>query len=107
MGVSFGSGVLDPDLLEDVTIVHFDGVLRAPIDGELSGRVQELLAHGKRNIVVDLAVVSDLDAAGVGELVRAHNLAVAADAALRITHPDGRIRELLARLDLLTVLNVQ
>jgi anti-sigma B factor antagonist len=102
------SGVLDRDrIADDVSVVRLDGVLQAPIDDELIERVHELLVRGQRHILLDLAAVSDLDAAGVGELVRVHNLAAAANGEVRIVHPEPKTRELLGRLGLLTVLNVE
>jgi anti-anti-sigma factor len=64
-----------------------------------------LLRRGERDIVLDLARVSSIDAAGVGELVRAYNLAAAMDGLLRVAHVTKRVREMLERAGLLTFLN--
>jgi anti-anti-sigma factor len=102
------SGLLERGVIADgMSVVRVDGGLQAPIDDKLVERVQKLLVQGQRHILLDLAGVSDLDAAGIGELVRVHNLAAASNGEVRIAHPDARIRQLLATLGLLTVLNVQ
>ncbi|HEY6362082.1 MAG TPA: STAS domain-containing protein [Vicinamibacterales bacterium] len=92
---------------DDTAVVHVEGSLRAPVSAELRPKVQALLRRGKRKIVVSLAGVSDLDAAGVGELVHAYNVTVAANGILRITQAFGRVRELLARVGLLDLLHVE
>jgi anti-anti-sigma factor len=54
-----------------------------------------LLASNERRILLDLAQLSDIDAAGVGELVRAFNTLKAAGGVLRITHANPHVRQLL------------
>ena len=49
----------------DVSIVEVEGP-RVPVNGELLHRVLFLLRHGERHIVLNLAHVSRIDAAGVG-----------------------------------------
>jgi anti-anti-sigma factor len=86
------------------TVVHITGDLRAPGTGGLLQRIESLLDHGERRIVLSLACVSDLDAAGVGALVGARNLAEAAGGRLRILNAAGWTRVLLARTGLLGIL---
>jgi anti-anti-sigma factor len=45
--------------------------------------------------MLDLARVSRIDAAGVGELVRAYNMTTAAGGVLRIANATTMVRELL------------
>ena len=88
-----------------VSILHIAGPLRVPLDLELRRTVHASLRRGFRRIVLNLASVSDLDAGGVGELVRMFNLAAAAHGELRIANASPRVRELLDRarvFDLLT-----
>lgn len=93
------------DSSDDTAVLHIEGPLRAPVGTGLRQNVEALLRRGERKIVVNLAGVSDLDAAGMGELVRAYNTAIAANGALRITHAFGNTRELLARVGLFDLLN--
>ena len=85
-------------------MLHITGALRAPTTGDLVRRVERLLQSGERCIALSLASVSDLDAAGVGALVRARNLAEAAGGHLRIVDAAGSTRVLLARTGLLDIL---
>ena len=88
-----------------VSILHLAGPLHVPLDLELRATVQIILRGGRRRIVLDLASVPELDAGGVGELVRVFNLAAVAHGELRIANARPRVRELLDRarvFDLLT-----
>jgi anti-anti-sigma factor len=67
--------------------------------------VRTLLRRGERRIVLDLAGVSRIDAAGIGELVRAYNIAIASNGALRIVNTTPRVREMLERVGLFDRLN--
>jgi anti-anti-sigma factor len=87
-----------------VSVVRVEGSLLAPVKQELSRPVEALLARGRRSILVDLADVTDLDAAGVGALVHVYTLAAAGNAELWIENANGRVRTLLDRAGLLEVL---
>lgn len=78
-----------------VSIIQLDGTLRAPVDRWLSRNVQARLDRGERRIIVDLSQLTAIDAAGIGELVRALNVAAAAGGALRVVQPQARVRRLL------------
>jgi anti-anti-sigma factor len=78
-----------------LTAVHLSDSFRFPCTSDLRHRVRSLLRRGGRAIVLDLARVSSIDAAGIGELVRAYNMTVAMDGELRIVHAAKRIREVL------------
>jgi anti-anti-sigma factor len=69
--------------------------LLVPHDCDLRNRVRDVLRSAGCNIVLDLAGVSRIDAAGVGELVRAYNMTIAADGVLRITNARDKVRALL------------
>lgn len=88
----------------NVSIIHVAGPLRAPMTAKVRHQVQALLRRGERQILVNLAGVSGLDAAGLGELVGAYNMASAVDGVLRITHPTRIVREFLRRVGLLDLL---
>jgi anti-sigma B factor antagonist len=87
------------------SILQLEGGLRTPIGPELSRSIRRLLARGERRILLDLAQVSDVDAAGVGELVRAFNTINAAGGILRITRARRRIRQLLRVAGVFRLLN--
>jgi anti-anti-sigma factor len=76
------------------------------MDGDLRHRVRALLRRGERSLVLDLARVSRIDAAGVGELVRAYNMTLAANGVLRTVHANGWVREILSRVGLFEILTL-
>jgi anti-anti-sigma factor len=90
---------------EEFCIVYVAGPLRMPISRELRRSVRRLLRRGKRAIVLDLAQVSRIDAAGVGELVRAYNMTTAVDGLLRVANAGGWVREILKRVGLFELLS--
>jgi len=85
--------------------VHVDGPFLAPMNNDLPGSILDLLRTGERGIVLDLSNVSLIDAGGVGELVRAYNIACGMDVSLRIVHTTRWVRETLARVGLFDLLN--
>ena len=86
-------------------VLHVEGAFRAPLTRELPHKVQTLLRHGTRTIVLDFTGVSSIDAAGIGQLVRLYHLTAAANGMLRIVHVRARVRELLHRVALLELLD--
>jgi anti-anti-sigma factor len=88
----------------NVSAVRIDGPLRAPVNRELRHRVRALRRRGERTIVLDLARVSRIDAAGVGELVRAYNMTNAPNGVLQIVHASTWVREILERVGLFEIL---
>jgi len=86
------------------SIVHLEGTLRAPVTSELRQSVEALIGRGVRRILVDLSRLSEIDAAGVGELVRAFNATSAAGGVLQIRHVTQRVRQLLDVTGVLTLL---
>ncbi len=93
-----------PEQCTHHSILAVTGSLRTPVNAGLRHRVQALLARGERRILLDLSQVTHIDAAGVGELVRAFNITSAAGGVLRIAHASGRVRLLLHLTGLWTLL---
>jgi anti-anti-sigma factor len=90
---------------QEVSVLHIEGPLRVPLNAELRHRVHALLRRGERRILLNLAGVSDLDAAGLGELVQAYNDTTAANGVLRIAGTPARVREFLDRVGLFDLLS--
>jgi anti-anti-sigma factor len=88
-----------------VSVLLVEGALHGPLGAELRRGVQTLLQRGARRIALCLARVSSVDAAGIGELVRAHNIVAAANGRLRITNTPQAVRIVLDRLGLFDVLS--
>lgn len=87
------------------SVLWLDDAFRAPVTGQLRHRVHELLRRGDRRIVLNMACVSRIDAAGAGELVRAYNVTVAANGMLQIVHANPWVREVLTRAGLFHLLS--
>jgi anti-anti-sigma factor len=87
-----------------VCVLHVQGALQAPLNGELELQVRAVLDRGERVIVLDLTRTATVDAAGVGELVRAYNMALAASGTLRVVHPTTRVHQILERVGLFDIL---
>jgi anti-anti-sigma factor len=85
--------------------VRLNDWLRMPLKAELPNIVRALLLRGEQRIVLDLAGVPGIDAGGIGELVRAYNIANASNGALRIANTNPRVREMLERVGLFDRLN--
>jgi anti-anti-sigma factor len=83
-----------PDL-STRAVVRVAGTLRAPLSGELRETLATLVRRGERRVLLDLAALHDIDAAGVGELIRAFNVLRASCGVLRIAHPNRHVRRLL------------
>lgn len=85
-------------LLEECTefvVLDVEGTLRAPVRRELRRNVEALLNRGERRILVNLARLTDIDAAGVGELLHAYHTTRAMGGVLQLAHPRGHVRHLL------------
>ena len=88
---------MDP---RNVHIVRVEKSLRTPFARSLRHDVRELLRRGERRIVLDMSAVSNLDAAGIGELIRTLNMTVAMNGVLRIANVTRWVRELLEQAHL-------
>lgn len=89
---------------DEVCVVYLEGSIRVPVNGELRHAIRQLLQSGARQIVLDLGRISAIDAAGVGQLVRAYNMTSAANGALRVANASPRVRKILDRAGLFGLL---
>ena len=87
------------------SVLEVEGTLRAPVDLGLCRTVDGLLGQGHGRILLDLERVSDIDAAGIGELMRAYDAAIAAGGELRIAHANGQVSQLLKVAGVLALLS--
>ena len=90
--------------LPGASVLDVVGPLRSPVSLALRRRVGALLRRGERSILVDLARVTDFDAAGLGELAHVYRMADAANGVLRVACTTGMVRKLLGLTGLLQVL---
>jgi anti-anti-sigma factor len=85
-------------------VVRVEGPLHVPCIGHLTQRVRTLIGRGERHIVLDLAGVSSIDAAGIGELMHIHRLLMAREGALRVMNVVRRTRIPLQRVGVFDLL---
>jgi anti-anti-sigma factor len=97
---------LPTDHCRQFAVVDVDKTLRAPIGSELRRKVDALLNRGERCILLDLARLTDIDAAGIGELIRAYTSASARGGVLQVVHARGYVRQLLDVAGISAVLGV-
>lgn len=77
-------------------------------DGDqlLKDTVQNLIASGRKHVVLNLADVSYVDSSGLGALVAVFLSARKQSGALKLLNPSKRLHDLLAIAKLLTVLDI-
>jgi anti-anti-sigma factor len=85
-------------------IVRVKSCLGIPGSRTLRHSVRALLRRGERRIVLDLSAVSGIDAAGIGELIRAFNMTAAVNGGLRVVNATAWVREILERAHLFELL---
>ena len=93
-----------PEIGTRRAVIRLNGSLLAPIRLDLSQTIAALIRRGERQVVLDLRGLDDVDAAGVGELVRAFNMTTAAGGALRVAHANRHVRRLLRTAGVFTLL---
>lgn len=86
-----------------------DSGLPRPLDlrghrlSDLGETLRRLLDQGVRKILLDLAQVTFLDSAGLGELIACRKRTVQRGGDIRLLRPVGKVRELLEMLSLTRV----
>ena len=89
----------------NVAIVKVTGDITLNKGGDvlIKDKVQSLLQQGHKNLVIDLAEVSYVDSAGLGELVQAYATTKNRGGALKLLNVGKRLKDLLVVTKLLTV----
>ena len=92
----------------DVVIVKVSGeiTLKKNRSTMLHDKVRGLVQQGHTRVLIDLAGVSFVDSAGLGELVQANSTAKNHGASLKLVSPTSRLRELLDVTQLTAILGV-
>ena len=80
----------------DVVVLALRGRLRAGEGAALYERLEDLCERGHRQIVVDLAEVSTVDSAGLGELVRCYTTVSRRHGTLKVRNLTKRVTDLLS-----------
>ena len=99
---------LEERTVGDVAIVRVTGeiTLKKSREAILHEKVRSLIQQGHRKVVVDLAGVSYIDSAGLGELVQTQSTVKNHGGSLKLASPTTRLRDLLVLTRLRTVLRV-
>jgi anti-sigma B factor antagonist len=88
----------------DVAVVDLDGrITLGESTGLLRDKLRQLLAQGSRKIVLNLANVSYVDSAGLGELVGLYITAKNQGGAVKLLNLQKKLNELMAITKLHTV----
>jgi anti-anti-sigma factor len=85
--------------------VQVEGKLQAPVNSELSQKVEAALVRGERRVLLNLSRLADIDAAGIGELVRIFSMTRAVGAVLQVAHASPYVKRLLDITGLHTLLS--
>lgn len=94
--------------VNDIAVVDLSGkITLGEGSAALRNAVRELLKHGYRKIVLNLADVDYIDSAGIGELVSAHTAVQNAEGELKLLQLTRRVHDLLQITRLVTVFDVQ
>ena len=88
---------------DDITTIAIEQSLGIECGDALHRTVLDLLEDGQRAFIVDLLGVSRVDAAGLGQLVRAWTTVRATGGDLKVVVTRDQIRELLALTRLTSV----
>jgi anti-sigma B factor antagonist len=75
-------------------------------DALFRGTISDLLSIGRRQLIVNLAQVSQVDTSGLTALVNAHLTASKRGGALKVVNPTKRIRDLLGVTRLNTLFEI-
>ena len=93
--------------VDGVTVVALDGrIVLGEETSSLRETVKNLLADGKKKLVLDLKNVSLIDSAGLGTLVSVRHSANSRGTSLRLCNLGTRTNELLQVTRLVTVFEV-
>jgi anti-sigma B factor antagonist len=88
----------------NVTIIDVSGNVTLSDGAEqLRDKVRGVLAEGKKQVLVNLAHVSYMDSAGLGELVQAYSTVAKQGGKLKLVSPTKRLKDLLIITKLATV----
>jgi anti-sigma B factor antagonist len=93
--------------VEGVAVLALDGrIVLGEETSALREKVKSLLGEGKKNIVLNLSNVTQIDSSGLGALVTAYSSAKSGGASLRLSNLGSRFNELLQITKLYTVFEV-
>ena len=94
-------------LVGDVTIVDLHGkITLGENTGILRDELRSLLSQGKKHIVLNMADVTYIDSAGIGELVSAYTTLTHQGGTVKLLNLTQKVRDLLQITKLFTIFEV-
>jgi anti-sigma B factor antagonist len=88
----------------DVAVVDLNGkITLGENTGILRDELRSLLAQGTKNILLNMADVSYVDSAGLGELVGAYTTAANQGGSVKLLNPQTKMRDLMQITKLYTI----
>jgi anti-sigma B factor antagonist len=89
----------------DVVIVDVSGKVTLGDGGDvvLKDKMQSLVLQGRKKVLLNLAEVSYVDSAGLGEIVQSYATVMKNGGALKLLNVTKRLKDLLSITKLLTV----
>ncbi len=88
----------------DVAILDLSGrITLGEGSGMVRNTIKDLVSAGTRKILVNLQEVSYLDSAGLGELVGSYATITNLGGQIKLLHPQGKVRDMLAITKLYTI----
>ena len=94
-GVRYNGDVAIVDLAGPLTLGDGAGMLRETVKG--------LIDKGDRKILVKLSEVTQIDSAGLGEMVGAYASAAKAGGTVKLLHAENKVRNVLMMTKLFTI----
>lgn len=93
--------------VDGITVLDIDGrIVLGEESNAFRERVKQLLAAGKKKIVLNLANVTYIDSAGLGTLVATFHSARSQGAVLKLANLGSKFKEVLQVTKLMTVFDV-
>ena len=88
----------------NVTVLDLSGQITfTQGDQQFKDKINSLVHQGQKNILVNLANITHVDSAGLGELVAAYTTVTRAGGSMKLLNLTTRLRDLLAVTKLLTI----
>jgi anti-sigma B factor antagonist len=90
-----------------VVIVDLDGrIALGESNTQLHQALKQLVAEGKKNVVLNLAKVSGIDSSGLGSIVAGYSTLQAAGGSLKLVNLSDRVADLMTITKLYTVFDI-
>ena len=93
--------------VDGMTVLWLDGrIVLGEETGALRDMVKDLMAQGKKKLILNMNNVTLIDSAGLGALVAAYSSTKSGGASLRLCHLGAKFNELLQITKLITLFDV-